>query len=314
MQLLGALPVAAAAESVPDDNPRVASRFWLAACLLPSIMGVLLAAGALLAPSVATITPHLERTRPHLCWRNLMQAPDAVWHFRLAGTAALGIILFAVGRFIWRWTSSRRVERLAQATDGRGGNARMLTARSDDMFSFTVGLRQGLVVLSQGLKDTLTDEQLQALVAHEQAHIDRKDNMWHLLIELAATLALPMPVGFLYAYWWRASAEADCDCRAAETTTSATVSQLLVTLQEHVAHTKPALPAGLTPVYYGSISPIHRARRLTAAPHPLVAPPLGFVLVGELLVLLTAAFIARRWLWDSLYCAGESVLRVMGGG
>jgi len=313
IQLLIALPATAAAESLSDDNPASAARFWLAVCLLPPIAAVLLTSLCLIAPSTAALSPHLERVRSHFCWRGLTQAPDAVWHFRLAATLAAAVILFALSRFIWRWVSSRRVEKLAAQMAAGKDQSHLLIARSDHDFSFTVGVREGFVVVSRGLVDRLTDEQLRALLAHEQAHVERKDNMWHLIVELAGTLALPMPLGFLSAQRWRAAAEADCDLQAAQATSRETVSRLLLMLEQQTRPPQASLPAGLTPVYHAGISPSHRAGRLIGSPRPLVAPPLAVVIAAELGAILIAVVLARRWLWDSLYCAGESLLRVMAG-
>ncbi len=314
IQLLAALPATAAAESLSDDNPRTAARFWLAVCLFPPVAAALLTTISLIAPSTSAASPHLERIRSHFCWRGLTQAPDAAWHFRIAGTLAAAVIVFALCRFVWRWISSRRVEKLAAQMSAGEDESGVLVARSQDDFSFTVGVREGFVVVSRGLVDRITEEQLHALLAHEQAHIERKDNMWHLIVELAATLALPMPLGFVYAHRWRATAEADCDLRAAEATSRETVSRLLLMLQEQTLQPQPSLPAGLTPVYHASISPSYRAGRLSHSPRPLVAPPLPIVVLAELGVVLLGTVLARRWLWDSLYCAGESLLRVMAGG
>ncbi len=314
IQLLAALPATAAAESLSDDNPRTAARFWLAVCLFPPVAAALLTTISLIAPSTSAISPHLERIRSHFCWRSLTQGPDATWHFRVAGALAAAVIVFALCRFVWRWISSRRVEELAARMLTDNDESRVLVARSEEDFSFTVGVREGFVVVSRGLADRLTEEQLRALLAHEQGHVERKDNMWHLIVELAATLALPMPLGFVYAHRWRAAAEADCDSRAAEASSKETVSQLLLMLQEQALQPQPSLPAGLTPVYHGSISPSHRASRLSRSPRPLVAPPLAVVLVAELGVVVAGTVLARRWLWDSFYCAGESLLRVMAGG
>ena len=310
VQLLAALPVAAAAESLSQDNPRQAALSWLVVSLFAPAAAVLLAAISLVMPAAGFISPHLERIRPHLCWRALTHAPDAPWHFHIASLLALGLITFAIVRFLWRWISSRRVEERAREMLHADSPDTFITSHAEGEFSFTVGLRDGVVVISSDLVRTLSPEELRALLAHENAHIARRDNLWHLIIELAATLALPSPWGFLYARRWRAAAEADCDARAAQATSPDTVTELLLMLAEHnQGHLQH--PSELQPVYQPGLSPHDRAKRLSSPPRPNIAPPLLPVLTVEAAIILVAVIIARHWLADTLYCAGETVLSVL---
>ena len=310
VQVLAALPVAAAAESLSQSKPRQAALFWLAVSLFAPAVAGLLAAISLVMPAADVISPHLERVRPHLCWRFLTHAPDAPWHLHIASLLALGLIAFAIIRFLWRWISSRRVEERARRMLHADAGDSFITSEAEGNFSFTVGLSDGVVVISSDLVRMLSPEALRALLAHEQAHIARRDNLWHLLIELAATLALPSPLGFLYASRRRAAAEADCDARAAQATSCDTVTELLLMLAEHNQR-HPGHPSGLAPVYQPGISPHDRAERLSSPPRPTLAPPLLPVLAVEAGIILAAAIIARHWLADTLYCAGETVLSVL---
>lgn len=273
----------------------------------------MLTALSLLAPYTGAVTPHLERVRPHLCWLKLTEGPDAQWHFRLAGTLALGLLLFAVARFTWRWASSARVERRARQMLSAEDQDQVLVTGSEEPFCFSVGARRGLAVVSRGLVQQLDQQQLQALLAHEQAHIARRDNMWHLLLELAAIISLPLPTGFVYAHLWRSAAEADCDLQAAQATNSDMVSRLLELMHQRIGDMHRRRTAGLSPVYRAGLSPAHRAQRLVRAPRPTIAPPLKLVLVAEIALMMLVLVFARQWMWDSLYCAGKSVMDVMGG-
>ncbi len=309
IQIVAGLPVAAAAESLPDNQPKAASRFWLAVSVFPPVLAALLTVISLVLPSTAYLSPHLERIRPHMCARHLANAPDALWHFHLAGSVALALIAFATLRFAWRWASSARIEHLA--SDMPGGNGAPLMVPSDALYSFALGVRTGFVVISSSLARILAQDQLKAVVAHENKHILRGDNRTHLLMELAATLTLPSPLGFVYLMKWRASAEEACDRAAAEVTSPETVAGVLQLLNERETERVAKYSGGLVPVYRPGISPAARAARIKAAPRPQLAPPLAVILVAEGLLALFAIVMARQWLADAIYCAGETILAVM---
>ncbi len=312
VQLLAALPVAAAAESLPEDNPDAAGRFWSAASLLAPASALPLTAACLLLARSDMVTPHLERVRPHICAHPLLERPDADWHFRVAGIIALSLIAFALARFLWRWVSSVRVERLAAAHTGEG-EVPVLVAHGDEPACFTVGLHKGFVIVSRGMVELLSDQQRKALIAHETAHVRRRDNLRHLVLELCATLSALAPIGFLYAYRWRAAAEAACDRAAAQVSSPETVAETLQLVEQATGGHRPEWPEGLNPVYYGGVSPTRRVARLTTPTSPQVAPPLKVVLAAEAIVLFAVTLLARRPLLDSLFCAGETVLKGMGG-
>lgn len=312
VQLLAALPIAAAAESLPDDDPAAAGRFWLAACAFPPLAAVALTALAFGLSASSMLSPHLERVRPHVCWRFLLERPDAQWHFILGGALALALIVLAVGRFAWRWASSVQAERMAAAHIG-DGDPPVLVAHGEEPFCFTVGLRDGVAIISRGMVDLLDEAQREAILTHEIAHVRRRDNARHLVAELCATLSALVPLGFLYAYRWRAAAEADCDQAAAEASHPEIVAETLEVVEQATGGARPEWPERLNPVYYGGLSPARRAARLRAAPRPQIAPPLRLVLWIETAVVTAAVVIGRGRVLDSLYCAGESVLKGMGG-
>jgi len=312
VQLLAALPIAAAAESLPEDNPDAAGRFWLAACAFAPLSALVLTILAFAVAGSGMVPPHLERTRPHVCWHWLLDRPDAEWHFAVGGALASGLIVLAAGRFVWRWVRSLQAERMAAAHVGADGR-RVLVAHSDEPFCFTVGLREGVAIISRAMVDLLDSQRREAVLAHEMAHIRRRDNATHLVAELCATLSALFPLGFVYAYRWRAAAEADCDRAAAEASSPDVVAGTLSAVEQASGGVRPEWPEGLTPVYYGGVSPARRSARLLAAPRPQIAPPLRVVLWVEGLVLAAALVGGRQWVLDSLYCAGESVLKGMGG-
>jgi Zn-dependent protease with chaperone function len=312
LQLLTALPIAAAAESLPDENHRLAARFWAISSLLSPTLATILTAVALLTPMTGGLSPHLERTRPHLCWLRLTEGPDAAWHFRLASAMTAALLLFGVVRFVWRLVSSARVARLARAMLAKNTTKEVLILSSQEPYCFSVGTRDGVVVISQGLAGQLDTDQLRALLAHEQEHISRHDNLWHLILELAATVAIPVPLGFWYAHRWRSAAEAACDLAAVDATGRDTVVALLELMDRQIGELHHKRTGALTPVYRAGMSPQQRAERLRRVARPSVAPALKLVLAAEIGLAMVVVAFTRQWLWDSLYCAGDSLVKVMG--
>ncbi|HCU38285.1 MAG TPA: hypothetical protein DGT21_23545 [Armatimonadetes bacterium] len=311
VQLLAALPVAAAAESLSENDPEAAGRFWLAASVFAPSAALALTVLALALARGGMLPPHLERTRPHVCWRWLLERPDADWHFTVGGALALGLVVFALGRFAWRWVSSTQVGRLAAAHVGDGGE-RVLVAHSDEPYCFAVGLGGGVAIISRGMVDLLDEQQRGAVLSHELAHIVRRDNAMHLVTELCATLSALVPLGFIYAYRWRSAAEAACDQAAAAASNPETVVEALELVERATVGLRPEWPEGLNPVYYGGVSPARRAARLMAPARAQIAPPLRVVLWVEGIVVVAALALGRQWVLDSLYCAGESVLKGLG--
>lgn len=313
VHLLLALPIAAAAESLSAERSPVAARFWAAACFVPAIVGGVLAPAAVVLPSTGAITPHLERIRPHICWHPLIGSPDAGWHFRLAAGIALGIIATALVRFTWRAVRTWRLQNRAKVLGS--GESAVLRSDSSGTFCFTIGFSRGVIIVSDELVDDLDEEARTALVTHEHQHLRRRDNLQHLLLEMAATLALPVPLGYVYFNRWRAAAETACDEAAAEKTSAEVVKRLLDHLAELKMEHHARISGGtVRPVYRSGLAPRQRISRLVGTRSPAVAPPLKTILALEGLLVVVAVWFLCQRIVDSLYCAGSSVLSVLSGG
>ncbi|MFP3903648.1 MAG: M56 family metallopeptidase, partial [Armatimonadota bacterium] len=266
-------------------------------------------------PQSGAITPHLERVRPHVCWHPLITSADAPWHFRIAALAACTIIIVAIIRFAWRLASSYRLQLLTSNASTDDSDPGFIVVASEAHAAFTVGLFTGAIIVSQRLARELPKEQYEALVAHEKFHLSRRDNLQHLLLELAAMLALPVPLGYIYFNRWRAAAETACDRAAAGATSTETVTNLLQRLEDmHMEHTARISGGTLQPAYRSGLSPAERITHLGGPGHPTVAPPLRAVLTTEAVLLLVVLWLLRRPLVDSLYCAGECVFSILSGG
>jgi Zn-dependent protease with chaperone function len=147
---------------------------------------------------------------------------------------SLGVALLGAAAALWSSIVGRlrRTQRLASALGSMAEPSprdRFETVDSPEAFAYCVGLWRPKVVVSTGLIRRLRPEQLRAVVAHEQEHALRRDNLRHALAS-----ACSLPLGSrgrrkLLADLTSASEEA-CDRTAAARTNSETVLAALAAL------------------------------------------------------------------------------------
>ncbi|WP_010584196.1 M56 family metallopeptidase [Schlesneria paludicola] len=76
---------------------------------------------------------------------------------------------------------------------------------------FACGVIHPTVVLPQGIEDTLTTDELRALLAHEVAHLVRRDPIWQWIVEILCTCLAFQPLNFLARCHWQWATELLCD-------------------------------------------------------------------------------------------------------
>lgn len=155
-------------------------------------------------------------------WTAFLPWLDGVW---LMGVIALSVRSFRG----WLWLQRLRratIERAPQAiqasfekTCARLGMKRLPQLRMSQIVSgpMTIGVLRTLVLLPTSALLALNPEQLEAVFAHELAHVRRADYFWNLVQTLAETLFFFHP-----AVWWlgkrlREQRELCCDDIAVET-------------------------------------------------------------------------------------------------
>ena len=87
---------------------------------------------------------------------------------------------------------------------------------------FACGLLRWTIVLPAGIEQELTPAELKALLAHEVAHLIRRDPWWLLLFEFLCTCCAFQPLNFLARRRWQQAAELMCDDWAVERHVSVT--------------------------------------------------------------------------------------------
>jgi len=271
--------VAARGLLVPAKRARLAASaradLAFAAGLLPAAAGTVVLAGLAAA---ATIGPehclsHLHHT--HLC----------PVHFPHARTAATVPGLFFLCALLLRGARLLRAERrlagqvreLTALGHPDGAAPRLVRIPTQRPVCLTAGILRPRVLVSQGFARALPPCELEAAVAHEDAHVRRRDPLALLLLSLAGLAAPPSFVRAVLAVY-RPAVEEAADAEAArEAGNAATLASALVS----VARLSLRAPAGALGI--GEPSLEVRVRRLlepggqrTAAPRMLaVAVALG---------------------------------------
>jgi uncharacterized protein (TIGR03435 family) len=198
-----AAAVALATLALRRNPARLRYWLWLAASikfLIPFSLLVSLGGGAAkptAAPVLAAVTVVRVSTYFAPAPTFPTVAPDANWSY---GRGALGMIWAAgafllLGRWYRRWHAIRDVARSAQTLP----LSAPLPARSSRSMvePGVFGLFRPILVLPEGIAESLTPEQLRAVLAHELCHVRYRDNL---------TAALHMCVETLFWFhpivWW----------------------------------------------------------------------------------------------------------------
>ncbi len=116
---------------------------------------------------------------------------------------------------------------------------------------------------------SLTDEERRAVMAHERAHLDRRDFVWQARLG-RITGTLPPGLGAAWLRRWAAEAERACDARAALEVGAPVVASALVTVARHLQGATGATPAGA--LAFGESSVERRVLSLLAANTPVRRP------------------------------------------
>ena len=120
---------------------------------------------------------------------------------------------------------------------------------------FACGLFRWTIVLPAGIEQQLSSAEMKALLAHEVAHLVRRDPWWLWLGEVLCTCLAFQPLNFLARWHWQQAAELLCDDWAVERKVSASsLASCLTRIAEWRLDRRAAL-MGLTAVgHSGSLT------------------------------------------------------------
>lgn len=317
LSLLAYLPALAVAETIPPARASARAGVWLVALALPPLCALLGTAWALhMVLTDHYGSPHLTSGHPHLCTLGLLSSPDAPWRLQLVAWATVGLTLTAVVRpLLGAWRSARALARIgehARASD------RLILLQDEAPRVVTVGLLRPVVIASTGLLRLLTPAQLKAVVAHESAHVTRRDNLRETLATAAMTCLAIAPTAHLYLRYWREETERACDDAAARDTSPQDVAQAIRLLCGTVTSLGPVTPAASTvrdrlAESERRAARLHRLAEPDAATHPRMRPAeVAVIALGALGLLALLAVATLGQVGDSLRCLAESLLTVAG--
>ena len=207
-------------------------------------------------------SPPLQSTQTWQSWLNQLSARIAPWHPRLAVFWLVGF-LFITFRNLGGCHATRRLRVHSNDPDDKRLQAMIATLSSRLGIKGTVQLRESnkvqtpilfgwlkpLILTPVGLLSQLSNEQLEALLAHELAHVRRHDYLFNILQTVAESLLFFHP-----AVWWlsrriRLEREFCCDDLAVSLSSDhISYAQALASIEESRGLIGSGLSAGEKPL------------------------------------------------------------------
>jgi len=139
---------------------------------------------------------------------------------------------------------SARMLRLIQEVSAQSG-MRIGLVMSNHPFSFVWGFHRTRLVLSSGLLNALTVDELRGVIAHEAAHDSRRDNLAKLACSLCGFASLVFPLTRWVLKWRAEQVELLCDeVAAARTSLPLDIAGALVKLRRGMISPAPAIASG----------------------------------------------------------------------
>ncbi len=195
-------------------SPALRGELALVAGALPAIGVAAALLGAAFPPLQAFLLGAADHCgthshHPHLCFLHSagLKPPLA-----LAGAFALAAFAFRLARHLRAWSLERArlaaLRRLGRRAAGDGVPVYLVPG--DPLLCHAAGILRPLVVVSESLAATLGSAELEAALAHERAHVARRDPLALALLRAARPFSLPW-VSAAVARAYATASEAACD-------------------------------------------------------------------------------------------------------
>ena len=283
--------------------PARRARLSTAMCLAPLAAGVALVLACLLPSLYAALWPALDHCTHHadehlhLC---LAHPPTAALGLAgaLVGAGALALVLLRGAPGLVRLLRAQGLlARLHDASSAGPGDVRSVD--TDAAFSFAGGALRPTIFLSRGLQARLSAPELAAVLAHERAHVRRRDVLRRHVARLGALLHGPGTARALLSALELACEQACDEEAAAALGDRVQVAQAIVAVARLAPRPPPALAA--TTAGFTAEALTQRVTALLATPTPELAASRWHLLAAAALVLLAPA----------LHHATETVLSLL---
>ncbi len=256
--LAGALAVSWFARRVRGAGPRARAAALMAVRLMPSVLS--LAAATLVGAAFLVFEPRDRIETTGVLLQSL--AGVAVALIAAAGLRWL-VVLHATRRLARRFLAD------AEPATFHGLRAPAFVISSPFPIVGVVGLFRPRLIVARSVIDACTPEEMRVILAHEQGHIDRRDNLRRALLMASPDVLGWLPVSQRLQTAWHASTEEAADDLAGRSATGGRLHLAQALLK--VARLAPAgfethdVPASA--LYRGG-SVARRVRRLLAAERP----------------------------------------------
>ncbi len=212
-----AVAIALAASALRRNSPRVRYWLWLAASLKFLIpFSLLVSTGATVkfppdTPSMRAVT--VQQISTYFAPATLIPTPASPAHAsRLPIVAAaiwLAGALFLLFRWYRRWRALHELAR--KATPQPPMDELRVLSSPEQLEPGVLGILQPVLLLPEGITDTLTQEQLEAVLAHERCHIRYRDNLTAALHMCVETIFWFHPLVWFIGARLMEERERDCD-------------------------------------------------------------------------------------------------------
>lgn len=170
----------------------------------------------------------------------------------LIGTV-LGLSAFSVGAMVWQFLAnflmSRKLLSQLSVLGDRRQNWHLLPNR--ESLVFTLGWLKNRIFITEGLLDKCSDEDIDIILAHENEHIRRKDNI-RLLLARLFTLFVPARLARRYMEDLHLFTEAACDFATARRFGQLDVADTLLRVQRLVPDRFVCLDGRLVSAFTGA--------------------------------------------------------------
>jgi Zn-dependent protease with chaperone function len=193
-----ALLMSAAGSRLRRLGPALQRRVATLAAVLPVTFAIIVVATLVIRSYAGVDHCQAHDHHAHLCTVHGADWLHRPWAVALvvAGAAALAMRLAGLGAALWR--GGRAVAQL-RATSAALGELRLV--ESAQPFCFVAGGRRPEIFVSTAVWNGLADDEREAMLAHERAHIRHSDLMWRRLVELFAAFGAPLTAAPLLASW-----------------------------------------------------------------------------------------------------------------
>ena len=171
-------------------------------------------------------TVHLQ-DHPHFCFEHL---PQFILGASESITAIFAILTFAYVTIFKLSSQIHQHEKAGLLRRLIAGKRKVRLLKNNQPLAFTVGIRQPIIVLSDGIKQCLSRRQQRIVVAHEIAHVRNKDVLKNALFEFLLCLHI-----FRYSLRnkWHLNTETRIDEQVANRFQRWEIAEVLVKLQRY---------------------------------------------------------------------------------